>query len=190
MAPSLGLLHLKFLLDLKPRLRIGPGQRDVALRGNGDGEFFAKLLGLFGRDGHPQHVFVLLIAEGPPLDGFVQDNRPVFLAGNREQRVAPFGHGLAFQLHVVRKFDGGGFVGPGAPHLAVRGDFSGGVPHVAAFHRGLAVVNGDGFAAHGLAGLGGRTGAFGFVFLGGGGQGGEQQNGEREDFAHGFGGFG
>ncbi len=109
-----------------------------------------------GLELHAQQILVgLVVVAGAGLVGLlVEDDRPLGLARNDEERVRPRGDGLAREGDVLVEGDLGGRVRARAPHLIV-GDQA--APDLASFDAGAAVVDGDLRQADDLPRLGERA---------------------------------
>src|SRR5271166_2416027 len=124
----------------------------------GDGEVFYRG-GQAGRSHvHADEVTVCAGIGRTPFAGFFADNQgPFVFVGNGEERVAAGGDRFAAYREVGVGDEGGGFVGAGAPDLAVGNQTA---VNLAAFGARAGVIDGKGFAAAEVAGsLCGRAGA-------------------------------
>ena len=99
---------------------------------------------------------------GAPFAGFLADDELPFVGvGHGEDGVAAGGNGGAADVEIGVGDEGGRFICAGAPDLAVGNEIT---ENFAALHARAGVSDLDGFSAGELAfGVGGRTGAAGFV---------------------------
>ena len=158
-----------------------PGELEDAIGASGGIEFDGELFSGGGLGGgfhfDAAEVLVGVVLEGAPLfGGFVEDEGPFGLAGDGEEGVSAGGDMEGAEHEVALGGEGGGFIGSGTPDLAEGGEVAVGVPNVAAFDGGAAVLDGDFFAADG--GGDGFAGADALALgLEGGSEAGEQDGG-------------
>ncbi len=170
--------RLKRLLggDVDGGFGVFPGHAEGAAGAGvieGDGEVFHRggELGNFHVDAG--EVVAWAGIRGTPFAGFFADDELPFVGvGHGEDGVAAGGNVGASDVQVGVGDEGGRFIRAGAPHLPVGDECA---ENFASLHARARVSDLDGLAAGELAfGVGGRTGAAGFVLRASG----ERSNGE------------
>src|SRR5579859_1127042 len=91
--------------------------------------------------GHAKRIFCLVVSKAAPGGcGLGENDRPFVFRREHMQAVNALGQRLAFNADRIAEFDGGIFIGPGTPDLAVRYQPA---PDLPALHQRAMVVDGD-----------------------------------------------